>query len=227
MQIVQLVGYNRIYKNTKEEIVEQESFSLNRKELLKRILFVQNGLGFCHMKLYKKESIGKVKFNENLKVGEDALFNIEITKNINKFYMLNKNLYNYVFNNESVVRKYDENYVVKYLEAMKVTMRYINEQYKNDEEIIKNLSNYIAYHVLLIIVNYCVNPKRQLKVKEQLQSIKHVCNINEFKNAIEESDYNGISITRKVTLFAIKHKLYFLTSIIGNIRQFQFAKSKQ
>ena len=67
------------------------------------------------MKLYKKESIGKVKFNENLKVGEDALFNIEITKNINKFYMLNKNLYNYVFNNESVVRKYDENYVVKYL----------------------------------------------------------------------------------------------------------------
>lgn len=177
------------------------------------------------MKLYKRECIGDIKFNEELKVGEDALFNIKISKNVNKFYMINKSLYNYVFNENSVVRKYDENYAEKYLDAMKVTIKYINEQYKDDEEIMKNMSNYIAYHVLLIIVNYCVNPKRKLKLEEQLKSIKEVCNINEFKKAIKESDYNGISITRKVTLLAIKHKLYLFAAVIGNVRQFQFAQS--
>ena len=55
-----------------------------------------------------------------------------------------------------------------------------------------------------------------------MKQVEEVCNIKEFKEAIEKSSYDGFSITRKVTLFTLKHNLYLFTSIIGKVRQLQF-----
>ena len=169
------------------------------------------------MKLIRKKVIKNVIFNEKLVVGEDALFNIELCKHINKAVILNKSLYNYFFNSNSVVRKYDEKYVDKYLNSMKYMSEYIEKNYNNIETII-NLYNYIVYHVMLICVNYCYHPKNNNKYK----SLKKVCNIELFNEAIKKSNYNELSLTRKVTLFTLKFKLYFLTAIICKIRQYQF-----
>lgn len=199
---------------------------LKNIEFLEKILFVQSGLGFCHMKLWKKSIIGDIRFNEELKVGEDALFNINVSKNAEKFYMLNMPLYNYRFNEMSAVRRYDDKYADKYLQSMKVTQKYINQYYNDNENILKKINNYVAYHVLLIIINYCMNPRNNLNFINQLKLINKICQIEEFKNAIKLSDYDGFSITRKVTLFTLKHELYFFTTIIGKIRQMQFKNRK-
>ena len=220
-------GYNRIYGNTIEKVVREDSYFLNNIEFLEDILFVQSGLGFCHMKLWKKSCIGDIRFDKRLKVGEDALFNIKISDSINKFYMLNQTLYNYRFNEDSVVRKYDIEYVDKYLKSMQIAKSYVEEKHKDNTIIIKRLNNYIVYHIMLIIINYCLNPKNNLKFNEKMKQIKEICNIKEFKNAIEQSDYEGFSITRKITLFTLKNKLYLCAAIIGKIRQLQFKKNKQ
>jgi glycosyltransferase involved in cell wall biosynthesis len=211
-------GYKRVCGNNLEYIHNDEKIIIyNNAELLLKLLNVQNGYGFCHMKLISKKVIKNVVFNEKLVVGEDALFNIELCKNINKAVILNKSLYNYFFNSNSVVRKYDEKYVDKYLNSMKYMSEYIEKSY-NNMETKDNLYNYIAYHVMLICVNYCYHPKNNNKYK----SLKKVCNIELFKNAIKKSNYNELSLTRKVTLFTLKFKLYFLTAIICKIRQYQF-----
>lgn len=174
------------------------------------------------MKLWEKSSIGDIRFNEELKVGEDAFFNIVVSKNIEKFYMLNKELYNYRFNETSVVRKYDEEYANKYLKSMQATKKYIQENYKKNTEILKRLNNYITYHILLIIVNYCFNPQNNMGFIKQIKELIKICSIQEFKEAIKKSSYEGFSLTRKITVFTLKYKLYFLTMIIGKIRQKQF-----
>ena len=178
------------------------------------------------MKLWKKTCIGDVRFNEKLEVGEDALFNMVVSKNIEKFYMLNKELYNYRFNDTSVVRRYDADYTNKYLKSMQVAKKYIEEEYIYDKNITKKINNYVVYHTLLVIINYCANPNNNLNFINQLNQIKEVCNIEEFKDAIKKSSYKGFSLTRKITLFTIKHKLYFFTEIIGKIRQIQFKNNK-
>ena len=211
-------GYYRVYENKKEIINGNlEEIVIDSKEYVNKLLNVQNGYGFCHMKLIRKKVIKNVIFNEKLVVGEDALFNIELCKHINKAVILNKSLYNYFFNSNSVVRKYDEKYVDKYLNSMKYMSEYIEKNYNNIETII-NLYNYIVYHVMLICVNYCYHPKNNNKYK----SLKKVCNIELFNEAIKKSNYNELSLTRKVTLFTLKFKLYFLTAIICKIRQYQF-----
>ena len=212
-------GYNRVYNDHKEIINGDESIKkYNNEEYLLKLLNVQNSYGFCHMKLIKKQNLNKVTFDENIQVGEDALFNASLCQNLSNVIVINKPLYNYNFNSQSVVRKFDKNYVNKYLDSMISMKEYINKNYSNDKVVLQHLYNYVSYHVLLICVNYCYHPLNKNKMK----SLKKVCNIELFKKAIKKSNYNDMSITRKITLFTLKHKLYFLTALICKIRQHQF-----
>jgi hypothetical protein len=172
------------------------------------------------MKMIKKDVLKESRFNEELVVGEDALFNVELAKKIDKAIIYNKTLYNYRVNLDSVVRRYDNNYVKKYTDSMKTMMKYIQNNYRKDKKIARNLSNYIVYHLMLICVNYCYNPQNNEKYK----SLKKVCNMEIYKKAIKNSNYDNLSLSRKVTLFTIKHKLYFLTALICKARQSQIRK---
>ena len=202
---------------------EQKEIYTN-KEFLIKVLNVQNGYGFCHSKIIKKEIIKQILFDIQLKVGEDALFNIQIAENLNKVVFIGNALYNYRINEESVVRRYDTEYLNKYRKAMEVAKEYILEKYKNDQIIKQNMNNYIMYHVLLIAVNYCCNSNNNLSFIKQTKLLKQICEIAEFKEAIDKSDYKDLSITRKITLLTLKFKLYFVAIIIGRIRRYQIKK---
>ena len=214
-------GYYRVYENKKEIINGNlEEIVIDSKEYVNKLLNVQNGYGFVHMKLIKKEKISSLRFEEKLVVGEDALFNIQLCKNIEKIVIYNKPLYNYYFNTNSVVRKYNNEYCNNYLKSMIYMSEYIRKNYKS-ENVIQNLYNYIAYHVLLICVNYCYHPDNPNKGRKLLvETVK----IDLFKEAINNSNYNGLSVSRKISLFTLKYKLYFLMSLICIIRQKQFRK---
>ena len=125
-------SYKRVYNGKTEYIKNDELvINYNNKKYLFKLLNVQNGYGFCHMKLIKKDVIKDIRFNESIVVGEDALFNVELCKNMKKITILNMALYNYFFNSNSVVRKYDKNYVKKYYDSMNCMLEYINNNYKN------------------------------------------------------------------------------------------------
>ena len=217
-------GYNRVYSDHIETINnDDQEIIMSSNDYVLKLLNVQNGYGFVHMKLIRKNSIKKIRFRKELKVGEDALFNIELCLNLKKIVIYHKALYNYYLNTNSVVRKYDENYVGKYLKSMQYMNEYIKKQYPKNLEILKGLNNYIAYHVLLICVNHCYNPKNPEK---GTKALKKVCQIELFGNAVKNSNYDNLSFTRKVSLFAIKHRLYKLMGCICQIRQKQFSRKK-
>ena len=210
-------SYFRVTGTLKEKItLKAPDMKLDGYSFLKLVLNPQTALGFCHMKIYRKTVIDSINFNENLKVCEDALFNIQVSFNVSRFAILNDNLYNYQINLDSVVKKYDSNYPQKYENGIKVISDFINNS-NIDIDVEQQLYNFIAYHVLLIAVNYCFNSKN----KEQIKSLKKVCNQKEFKNGIYNSNYSGISLTRKITLFTLKHKLYFFTKLICEYRNKQ------
>jgi glycosyltransferase involved in cell wall biosynthesis len=213
-------GYKRVYNNTETKINGDSSLIIIEKEdYIKQVLNVQNGYGFCHMKLIKRTLLDNIRFNERIEVGEDALFNIQLCFNIKKVAILKKCLYYYRFNSNSVVRKYDDNYIYKYKLSMDLMDNIIRTYFFNKNEIIKCLYNYISYHVLLISVNYCYHPSNP---NNKYRSLVEMCNIPIFNESIKNSTYENLSITRKIALFSIKKRLFFLTDIICRIRQFQF-----
>lgn len=213
-------GYNRLFLNRKEIIVKEKCFSINGNEFFDEIFNVQSGFGFVHMKLWKADLIKKedIRFDKQLKVGEDALFCMQIAKKIKNVYYLNEALYTYRLNEQSAVRSFDEKYVQKYLLSMQKVKEYTKEINQKNTIL---LYNYIAYHILLIVINYCFHPEN---TQSGIKLLREVCQIVEFKEAINNSTYEGFSITRKITLFTLKHKLYFFTCIIAKIRQKQFRR---
>lgn len=216
---VVLCGYNRVVGGNKEIINSQnKEKQFNSTDYLINVLNPQTGFGFCHMKLFNKKCISDIRFQEDLLVGEDALFNEEISKNIRKAIFVKQNLYNYRINENSVVKRFDVNYVEKYLKSMKRNKKYIFNNYKENGIIKQNYYNYVAYHVLLIAVNYCYHPNNKANRKKAL---KEVCNIDEFKEGIKNSNYENLSLTREITLFTLKYKMYWITKIICMIRQRQ------
>ena len=71
-------------------------------------LFNGNIKGYLWNKLYRKDVIGEIKFNEKVKMCEDLLFNYSVAcKNDISFVYVDSNLYYYVQNDDSAVRKFD------------------------------------------------------------------------------------------------------------------------
>ena len=221
-------GYKRIYSYTEEFInCNNKNILYNANQYLLKLLNVQNGYGFCHMKMIRRDCIKDIRFNNKLVVAEDALFNMQILKNVNEVLQIGEGLYNYRFNENSLVRKYDKNYVTKYLNAMKETYKYLKNEYPNNEYVMNNFYNYVSYHVLLIAVNYCFNPKNGKNFIDQKKLLKKIYNIELFKKSIKKCNYNDLSWTRAITIFTLKHKFFILTAMICRFRQIQFRKNRR
>lgn len=224
-----ICGYNRAYEDNVVEVrLEQGKQNLSKEEFLKKILNVQNGVGFATMKLWKTSKIkeNKIYFQTNLVVAEDALFCMEVAQYLKKVTVIDILLYNYRFNPNSVVRKYDPDYANKYLYSMKETKKFLMKKYANQLEIEQSYYNYVAYHILLICVNYCFHPLHLENNRQRLNSLKDMCNIEEIGEAIKFSNYEDLSWSRKIALFTLKHKLYEITKCICIFRQTQFKKIK-
>lgn len=208
-------SYNRVSSQKSKSIVLNKRKYL-KDEFLVAILHPQTSLGFCHMKIYDRKILHDIYFDEKLLVGEDALFNEHVAYKNPKVITIPDVLYNYRVRHDSVTKSFDENYVEKYLNSMKINAQYILGNY-DDNCIEQSLYNYIAFHVLLIAVNYCFNKYN----KHGISSMKRVCKNDIFKTAIRRSNYDYLSITHKISLFTVKHKLYWITKMICNIRQYQ------
>lgn len=99
-------------------------------------------------KLYRKEILDKhkIRFDKNIKIGEDLLFNIEYFKRCNSVYYLNDNFYFYRTSNTlSVTSTYKKN---KYLDLMFVNDALIRWAKPRSKKLV-NISKYIRIKNIL------------------------------------------------------------------------------
>lgn len=193
---------------------------ISSSKYIKKLLNVQNGYGFCHMKLIKSSIIKSIEFDTTVLVGEDALFNVNLCKKIDEVLILNEPLYYYRLNLNSVVRKYDEDYMLKYKVSMEKMLNYIKENYSNDKGVIQTLNNYIAYHSLLVAVNFCCHPLNENK----RECLKKLRSDKIFSLGIEQSNFDDLSFNRRVSLLMMKNKNYLFLETICRFRQKQFRR---
>ena len=172
------------------------------------------------MKLIKSSIIKSIEFDTTVLVGEDALFNVNLCKKIDEVLILNEPLYYYRLNLNSVVRKYDEDYMLKYKVSMEKMLNYIKENYSNDKGVIQTLNNYIAYHSLLVAVNFCCHPLNENK----RECLKKLRSDKIFSLGIEQSNFDDLSFNRRVSLWMMKNKNYLFLETICRFRQKQFRR---
>lgn len=118
---------------------------------------------YVHGKLFKKEIIGKNRFNENLNCYEDTLFNFFITKSVKKYVLLNKQYYYYLQRNNSLINTYNLNH----LNFITV----YNEMYHDNKIIKKTLYNDLLGILLVKVPRMNVDNTKKLEVFEKFLKI--------------------------------------------------------
>lgn len=81
--------------------------------------------GFCFAKIFPREKVSRLRFNESIKLAEDFDFYLNLYANINEIYFDNKTLYRYrqmADNSSAVISDYD----IDYLTQLKIRLHYKN-----------------------------------------------------------------------------------------------------
>lgn len=108
-------NYYVIKNNKKKEKSDIESYEINSGETNEYIEKMQKDMLFNSPvnKIYKTEIIkqNNIRFEENICVGEDYLFNIEYIRCVKKARYISEALYNYTIKNGTLSRKYIDRFI--------------------------------------------------------------------------------------------------------------------
>lgn len=167
--------------------------------------------GAC-AKIIRRNCIGNIKFNENMKLSTDQVFCHEILKNANSFVLTNKNAYYYLTNPQSVSHQGNPEALNLMMKAMLMLKPLLLDEYVKDA---------FYFHVIedfqraLASVHFMENSINMINLRNNIkQELKRPIVREAFSN-IDYSIY--WSRHKKVRSFMLKHNLLFIFIILKKV----------
>ena len=178
--------------------------------------------GLCWAKLYRRAYLEEnaLRFNSDLTMGEDSDFVFRAVMKTEKIGYVNEPVYQYHRNATSAVRRFSIDYPDRIERSLRAMSEYLScsgltWEYETD------FADYVSYHLLLILVHYFAHPDAPWTVGERLDAFRKVRDNTLFSWALEKCDPKAFSATRRLSLFALRHRLFLLCWLIGWVRQAQ------
>ncbi|BEH91603.1 glycosyl transferase [Turicibacter faecis] len=174
-----ICGYQCFESSNKNFSIEK-GFITEEKNVV--IEFLQSKLLFNQLwnKIYKNKIIQEnyIRFEENLNLGEDAIFNINYLKYCNKIECFNLCLYKYRITNNGLGFKYRKNAGELKLKIFRAIFLLYEENNYETSYIEKNLlKQYISW-----IANIVDNRNKEDSYKEKYFLVKRIFKNDNFKN---------------------------------------------
>lgn len=193
----------------------------SKADFFSKLLDLESGYGFCHMKLIY-HSLKNLRFDESLKVAEDALYNFAILKQVSQVGVLPKTLYFYRVHKDSTVRTFSTEYTKNYQTAMQTIQYYLSLNFPDSLSANqKQFQAFVASHLFLILTNFCCHQDNP----STIGSIKRLYRIPLFYRAIYLAPLRLFSPAKAVVLLCFKLRFFHLLKIIGKLRSKQNSKS--
>ena len=211
-------GYTEVNNNQKKEKTiyrdKEETFDITYPKEINNA-FKTSEFNPCWKQLISRKLLlkNKIKFNKEIKYGEDMLFSLECYVKSKKTMYLKKFGYYYTMNETSVMRKKDIESHKKYYSDNKLTTELIIGNYNLTQENIQSL----YFKTLVIFNNICT---RVIKNQNNYRSVKKII-------LDERESYNQIfkkckipkygTKKQKVTFVLLKYKMFLLYYIIKKL----------
>lgn len=187
------------------------------KKLQKYMLAIQVEKGSAELKglrcsgpwakMIRKSSMGNLRFDTNLPVYEDLMFNLLLLDKMDKVVVDNYAWYNYVLYETSAMHKYRKNGIEEELLVISKLQSFSNTH--GDE-----FNTPVALKTvecLLRALNGTLFHKESI-IKNRWSVLKEVLNddsINSLLFKIDLGEYDSISLKRRMFIYALKYKRYF------------------
>lgn len=126
----------------------------------------------CTMKLYKKSAIGEIKFDEQIKIGEDHDFNYKVMQKINYVYCSDLPKYNYVLTDGSITRSIKD--PAAYVENIDRNKAIFDCESSNNQTVDgagKCLAQVILIYIFLFISNKLTETDEFSNIRKRLRAV--------------------------------------------------------
>ena len=208
-----MCNYNKVIGNNIYKVppvFNKDTVIENKNILINKLFYGNNKYNLYSncMGLYKKDIIinNNLLINENIDYGEDILFNYQYIHHIERFGYINKALYYYVYNENSL----SNNITLDKLDILFKTIKDNLNEYEDSE------NRYIKSYYLNQYIVYLTNRIFKLDKEERVEQYK---NINNY--LINDISYADLfNFKDRVWLYLFKKRKYedaYMLWKIGNI----------
>ena len=200
--------------NDKKDIVKV-SFSNSDRNIKSKLI---SDLGFDNgtiwAKFYKKTIVNNIRFDPELKYCEDNLFNILVSRNVNKLLALYIDSYIHFENPKSLCHKYNPNASIEF----SLSIKKLREQlYDANNE--NNFHKTVIYHFYInhVLLLQVFNDRNKKTFISRCRQAKAILNSEPYINSLNNIDSTELTLREKIVycflkkkLVWIAYKLYFL-----------------
>lgn len=204
----------KIYKN--EECLE----------IQKQLLMYNANMGAAYSKLIKRKILieNDIFHDEELKQGAEGLeFTLRLFEKVKSIVFIDKPFYHYIYNENSISASHNEKnhlYVINCFNKIKLFI----ENSINKKELMPWFYNRLLYVIITTAISGYFNPNNMEKYSIKKEKYKVYLDQSIIKEALSNNMIKGLSKQRKIVLWIIKHKYFFLLNIMGYIRKWQKSK---
>lgn len=207
-----LCDNDEIWRNRieKRNLFSKDNIELSKTDILRAIASGKAGLVCSKLVSNRVIKENNIRFDKNLKIGEDQLFFLEVVQRTKEFKYIKKSLYFYDRTNESSATiKYQNNLYKNFYYLQEEIRKIFNENKLNFNEDIK-LLNDKEIIITWICINNEVNGIRKLGIRNTIFNIINILNIAQGKiKKINSEDKIGNLIYKSInsrykTIIALK-----------------------
>lgn len=193
------------------------------KWLQEQLLHFNGNISVAYCKLISKKLLddGNIKHNPELRQGAEGLeFNLRLFEHLRSAVFINKAFYHYIYNENSISASHNEanhDLVVRCFEKIK----YFIDRSENKEALIPWFYNRLLYVVITTAISGYFNPSNTEPYSKKKRKYCQYIEKPLIKVALEKGNYNDLSMQRKVILFLIKKRMFFIINLLGFVRKLQ------
>lgn len=181
-----IFGYTKVINQSKIQnpFPVGEFDKMKIEKLLKKSSDNMKLFWFPVTKVYRRDVIGNILFKEEIKIGEDTIFNLEVFSKANSIKIIENCLYNYVHNEDSLTQiKYKpdllQNMIAHYLARKEIqkNKEFISKEFNND------IAQYYINHILFwLLQNIKNHPQKQKKMSDLIKARNSIIYKETFSN---------------------------------------------
>ena len=223
---VQLVmcGIKKDYGKTSKEysfyMEEGKIYNGSDCDWLQQQLLVYNAnIAVVYSKLISRDLLvnNGIYHDEILKQGAEGIeFNLRLFESLESATFINKSFYHYIYNEQSISSSHNEEnheFVIKCFEKIK---KFINTS-KNRDILQPWFDNRLLYVIITTAISGYFNPSNNETYKEKKRKYEQYLSKPIIEEALKTSNTIGIGKKRKIVLFFIKHRMYWMLNIMGKM----------
>lgn len=193
------------------------------KWLQAQILNFNGNIATAYSKLISRKLLAdnNILHDEVLRQGAEGIeFNLRLFDKLESAVFIDKPFYHYIYNDKSISASHDEEnheYVVKCFEKIKNFI----ESSKNKERLLPWLNNRLLYVIITTAISGYFNPTNTEPYADKKRKYAAYLEKPIIKEALKTKNLDGLSMQRKIVLWMIKHRMFWMLNLMGIIRKWQ------